>query len=339
MNSYRHQKNTKSSLDRKMLALIGLTLVSSVIGGWPFIALAAVFIYTQIIVKIPMVSIGVIMVILITLPIITSIIRNSKQLSKLSTRIGYFLLIGLSTFSTAGGVYNGTHNVIAAIIAGFIVIIIVTLIFNDSENNNFNIIPRKYTGPDSPIPDKFIPANVSEKITNGALLTIVFFTVTLIWTALEISEEIATQGSQSNHMNWHDVIASSSAIKLSIGVFIPIIILGFLINYFVAIHESKMESLQARDDLATTLNNTMILKLKLAISEILQPDGLTQSDAHSFKNSRTFDIVYYNIKTKSSLSNSEIANIIDKLIIAYPNIIKGYTIDEFNQILDKFIKP
>ena len=338
MDSYQTQKRTKSPLDKKMLALVALTLVSSVIGGWPFIVLAAVFVYTQIIVKIPLISIGVIFSAIIglsiTIPIIASIIRNSTQLVKLSNRIGYFLLIALSTFSTAGGIYNGTHSILAAIFAGFVVIVIVALIFNDSENNNFRIIPQKYTGPDSPIKKTFIPETASDQITMGLMLAITLITVAVIWVASRIL--IANPESTSN-INLKATFQLLD-VKIILYVALPVIILGAIINYFVAINNSKKQSLQARYELSQILDNSLISKMKSAISEILQANESVRSLPNDFINTETYDLLPYSLKYSSSITGTQIANIIDLLILAYPNRFKDYTIDEFNQVLDKFIQ-
>lgn len=338
MDSYQTQKRTKSPLDKKMLALVALTLVSSVIGGWPFIVFAAVFVYTQIIVKIPLISIGVIFSTIIglsiTIPIIASIIRNSAQLVKLSTRIGYFLLIALSTFSTASGIYNGTHSIIAAIVAGFVVIVIVALIFNDSENNNFRIIPQKYTGPDSPIQKAFIPDTASDQITMGLMIAVTLITVAIIWVASRI---LITNSESTSGINLKATFQLLD-VKIIMFVGLPLIILGVIINYFVAINNAKKQSLQARYELSNTLDNTLISKMKSAIAELLKFDVLTRSALADFNNIDTFELLPYNLKYDSSLSGTQIANIIDMLILAYPNQFKDYTIDEFNQVLNKFVK-
>ena len=338
MDSYQTQKRTKSPLDKKMLALVALTLVSSVIGGWPFIVFAAVFVYTQIIVKIPLISIGVIFSAVIglsiTIPIIASIIRNSAQLVKLSTRIGYFLLIALSTFSTAGGIYNGTHSIIAAIFAGFVVIVIVALIFNDSENNNFRIIPQKYTGPDSPIQKTFIPETASDQITMGLMIAVTLITVAIIW----VGGRILITNSESTSGISLKTTFQQLDVKIVVFVGLPLIILGVIINYFLAINNSKKQSLQARYELSNTLDNTLVSKMKSAISEILQANESVRSLPNDFINTETYDLLPYSLKYSSSITGTQIANIIDLLILAYPNRFKDYTIDEFNQVLDKFIQ-
>lgn len=338
MNTSQTNLQKQSPLDKKMLALVALTLVSSVIGGWPFIVLAAVFVYTQIIVKIPLISIGVLLSavigLFVTVPIITSIIRNSAQLVKLSTRIGYFLLIGLSTFSTAGGVYNGTHNIIATIIAGFAVIVIVALIFNDSENNNFSVIPQKYTGPDSPIPKKLIPEAASDQIYMGSIIALISFLVAIIWF---VAESSMIKSSLESTISF-DTIFQITNVKIILFLVLPMIILGWIINYFIAINNVKKQSLEARDRLSRLLTKSQIQKLQVAISDILQHYYEVNSKADYIKNGNTFAIVSSYLRIKSTLTEVYISDTMEDLMLAYPNRFKNYTADEFNQVLNKFVK-
>lgn len=342
MHTYPNQKTHKSPIDKKMLALVTLTLISSIIGGWPYLLLAAVFIYTQIIVKIPLIFIGVtftiIIGLIITIPIIISIIRNSKQIVKISTRIAYFLLITLSTLATAGGIYNSTHNIYATIFAGFVVIVIAALIFNDSENNNFQIIPSKYTGPDGPIQKKFIPDVVSGQIgeiiaTGVAILTSIFIVGNFI---------LIPYSTHHPNFKFEDLFQILEIQIIIFGI-IPLLILAIITTYFIAIRKAKNKSLQARYELSRILDNTMIVKMKSAIVDILQLDTVRMMrpinpTSTAFKTHDTYSIVVANLTQKSQMAESQIAKIIDLMIIAYPNRIKNYTPDEFNLVLNKFIK-
>lgn len=355
-----NQDIKNQNINKRMTALVVITLISSVIGGWPYLALAAVFLYTQIFAKITPLTIITIIGLIAIIPIVKIIITNSKQLLKTSSRVGYFALVGLSTFSSSMGIYNMFHNVLIAIGAGFVVLILIISVFSehdeDSEDKKPLFTMKSWTSDDSFIPkDPIRKGGTYMRIVSvvSLLISVALIVITIGAYLLSLCLKAIQSAGNAESMGSADIKLTNQTIEILeqtpnvlitiLGITIIIAIISLIIAYNADISRSKnaRKTISKIENFGAQVYITRILHLQKLLGDSAFKSFIDYCDNNY---AWTSFLAVVNdpkaVSKYSSLSYSVTAGTFTKLLLnirhAYPNMTQNATPEEFINILKNY---
>lgn len=322
--------NIKSKLDSKMTILVIITILSSILGAWPYIALAAVFLYTQVFAKITVKSVLAIIGMIAFIPIVGTIINNSKQLLQKSSRIGYFALTILSTFTSSAGVFNVSHSITASIITAFAVLIVIIFVFshdNDSHQSPW-FLPKSWYGPEGYFKNEF-SAILDKELTGIAIMAESGISVLIgITIVISASPENGTSPSQL------PLLLSKIGHPLLIWLVTTIVVISITLG--VSLLTSILKSKKARKMISQISNESAHLYI-LRLSQIINGGDISKLQSYIRTQDSQYMIRHYSTlgesgtldyaKTENGITHNaqltlqkfELADVISTLGYAYPN--------------------
>ena len=279
--------------------------------------------------KITVKSVLAIIGIIAFIPIAGTIIKNSKQLLQKSSRIGYFALVILSTFTSSAGVFNLFHSVTASLITAFAVLLVILFVFsydNDSHQSPW-FLPKSWYGPEGYFKNEF-SAILDKELTGMVILAESGISV-LIGIAIVISASPEDGPSPSQL----PLLLSKIGHPLLIWLVATIIVIGVTLS--ISILVSIIQSKNARKMVSQISNQSAHLYI-LRLSQIINVGHLpnlesyirTQDSQYIIRNSILGDsgtLDYEKIEngithnTQLALQKFELADVVWTLGYAYPN--------------------